>query len=187
MTTKQFPGTPEFFDLIFAKNLAQASDDLSSHGTEESKKLADIFTSLSMCLLSQRDYFDLMNDVNKYYSDVKKFWDEEVFKANGGKIGSGKIEFKEAEEVNGIDKKLLESLYPPAFNLLMGMLTFTQDRDAISKSPDFNEELFEQMSILNRILYTIYIGCFNRGILEKNHRIFVEAKSRLIMRNPKFN
>lgn len=174
MEQRPFPGSPRGFNLVFSQHLSEATDELQKNGTERSLQLADILGALSMCLLSSRSYFDLFIRIGGYYPELQSFWNEEVYKKNGGVIGTGVGKLKDSNEIT-VDKSIVDQLPPESVNLIGGILSFTQNKDEIDNIPDVDDQLREQMLIFNQMIWAIYMGLFNPKFFEKNLETFVTS------------
>lgn len=174
MSQRAFPGFPEGFNMIFSRQIFDASIQLENHGSEKSKQLCEIYQGLAVCLLAPRAYFDLFMGIGPYYDEMQTFWNKEVYLKNGGVAGSDKTMLISPEE-SGLDTSILNDIPAEPFNLLMGILSFTQDKNAIEGIPGINDEIREQISIINRIVWAIYMGSFKESYFAKNLKIFSDA------------
>lgn len=170
---KPFPGSPETFNLIFSRNLFDSSMELEKHGTQRSLQFGEILQGLSLCLLAPRSYFDLFMKIAPYYGELNSFWNNEVYAKNGGTIGSGQTLMVDVDAV-GVDTSILNEIHPASFNLVMGLVSFTQDEKAIAGIPGVSEEMKEQMMILNQILWAIYMSVFNPSFFDRNVEVFTK-------------
>jgi hypothetical protein len=177
MEQRPFPGAPGSFSLIFSKEFSSVAEKLIESGNERSRMLGETLGSLSVILLTPRPYFDLFMSIGEYYPALQRFWNDEVFAANGGKKGSGEIKMSKAEDVKGgIDMEAMTSDFDPqSFNVLMGTLQFTQDREQIEKISGDDQEMKEQMMIMNQIIWAIYMGVFNDEYFSRNHELFTRV------------
>lgn len=174
MSQRAFPGFPEGFNMIFSRQIFDASLQLENHGSERSKQLCEIYQGLSLSLLAPRAYFDLFMSIGPYYDEMQTFWNKEVYNKNGGVSGSGKTMLIATED-SGLDTSIVDDLPPEPFNLLMGILSFTQDKTAIEGIPGINDEIREQIGIVNRIVCAIYMGSFKESYFAKNLKAFTDA------------
>jgi hypothetical protein len=168
--THIFPGVPDGLNMVFSKQLFEASLKLDAMGNDTSVQLSEIYQSLSLCLLEPRSYFELFRSIGEYYDEMHHYWNNEVFIKNGGKLGDS-LRLKITDDIK-VDVSILNELDPDAFNLLMGLVSYTQDPDVIK---DYSEDNKEKFSILNRVFWSVYIGLFKREYLEKNYATFVVA------------
>lgn len=171
---RAFPGFPEGFNMIFSKQIFEASLLLEQHNTERSKNLCEIYQGLSLCLLAPRAYFDLFMSIGPYYQEMQTFWNKEVYSKNGGVSGSGEVMMITPEE-SGVSTSIIDELPAEPFNLLMGILSFTQDKKALNDIPGVNDELKEQMMIFNQVVWAIYMGSFKGSYFDKNLEVFSKA------------
>ena len=174
MTQRAFPGFPEVYNMIFSRQIFDASLQLENHESERSKQLCEIYQGLSVCLLAPRAYFDLFVSIGPYYEEMQNFWNKEVYHKNGGVSGSGEIMLIKTDE-SGLDTSMIDDLPTEPFNLLMGILAFTQDKNAIEGIHGINDEIREQITIFNQLVWAIYMGCFKESYFAKNLKVFTDA------------
>jgi hypothetical protein len=173
MSQRAFPGFPEGFNMIFSRQIFDASLKLENHGSERSKQFCEIYQGLSVCLLAPRAYFDLFIGIGPYYDEMQTFWNESYY-INVGVSGSGKVEFI-TSDTSGLDTSIIDDIPADPFNLLMCILSFSQDKNAIEGIPGINDEIREQMMILNQIIWAIYMGSFKDDYFAKNLKVFTDA------------
>jgi len=177
MEQRPFPGAPGSFALIFSKEFRTIAEKLIESDNERSRMLGETLDSLSVILLTPRPYFDLFMSIGEYYPTLQRFWNDEVFAANGGIKGSEEVKMTKTSDVKGgfdMDAKVAD-FDAQSFNVLMGTLQFTQDRDQIEKISGNDPEMKEQMMIMNQILWAIYMGVFNDEYFKRNHEVFTKA------------
>ncbi len=174
MSQRAFPGFPEGFNMIFSRQIFDASIQLENHGSEKSKQLCEIYQGLAVCLLAPRAYFDLFTNIGPYYKEMQDFWNKEVYQKNGGIPGAGKTMLVDVDD-SGVDTSIIDDLPADPFNLLMSILSFSQDKNAIEGIPGINDEIREQMMIFNQIVWAIYMGSFKGDYFVKNLKTFSEA------------
>jgi hypothetical protein len=166
-----FPGVPDGLNLVLSKQLFEASLKLDAMGNDTSVQLSEVYQSLSLCLLVPSSYFELFRSIGEYYDEMHDYWNNEVFIKNGGRLGSS-IKFELEKDDSIIDSSILDELDPEAFNLMMGLVFYTQDQDVIK---DYSGDNKEKFSILNRVFWAVYMGLFKREYFEKNYATFVVA------------
>ena len=174
MEARPFPGSPHMFNMIFSKELYNAALELDKHDSQRSKQMAEIYEGLSLCLLAPRAYFDLFMRIGPYYQEMQEFWNHKVYVENGGVLGSKKDMFMEVDKIS-TDLSIVNDLPAQPFNLLMGLLAFTQDETAISNIPHVNDELREQITIFNQMIWAIYMGAFKPDYFAKNLEVVVKS------------
>ncbi len=174
MEARPFPGSPHMFNMIFSKELYNAALELDKHDSQRSKQMAEIYEGLSLCLLAPRAYFDLFMRIGPYYQEMQEFWNHKVYVENGGVLGSKKDMFMEVDKIS-TDLSIVNDLPAQPFNLLMGLLAFTQDENAINNIPHVTDELREQITIFNQMVWAVYMGAFKPDYFDKNLEVFVKS------------
>lgn len=165
---QQFPGAPANINLVMSEQFHDFSKKLAM-GNINSRNLANIYKGLSLCLVAPRSYFDLFTEISTYYDDFISYWNKEIVAKNSDSKGLSMMDVSKTD----IDTSIIDDMDRQCFNLLMGVLSFTQ-KEATPQNGPFGE----QMSILNKIVWAIYIGCFRQDFFNKNVRVFEEAYKR---------
>lgn len=174
MEARPFPGAPENISQVLSKTLFDASLELENHGNERSKKMAQIYEGLSLCLLAPRAYFDLFMKIGPHYQEMQDFWNHKVYMENGGVLGSKKRELINSSDVSA-DLSIVNDIPADPFNILVGCLSLTQDEESINSIPNVSETIKEQIYIFNQILWAVYIGAFKSEFFDIIHSIFSQS------------
>jgi hypothetical protein len=167
-TSQQFPGAPANINLVMSEQFHEASKKLAM-GNINSRNLANIYKGLSLCLVAPRSYFDLFTEISTYYDEFIAYWNKEIVAKNSGSKGLSMMDVSKTD----IDTSIIDDMDGQCFTLLMGVLSFTQ-KEATPQNGPFGE----QMSVLNKIVWAMYIGCFRMDFFNKNVRVFEEAYKR---------
>jgi hypothetical protein len=174
MNSRPFPGAPDGFNLVFSKQLFESSEVLNSSESDASQGLASIYQGLSLCLLASRAYFDLFMKIGSFYQELSNYWSKEILSKNPSHGGLSLVAITEVD----VDSTIINNLDGASFHVLTALMMFTQDKDIINNPDTSGPMTEEQMTILNQVLWSIYIGLFNKEYFDRNVRVFTEAYKR---------
>lgn len=168
MNPKLFPGAPlqgYFFPITILNLGAQFSK-----GETKSKEIGDMLKRLSSIMSSPREYFDLYQELGRHYDPLSKYWNKEVFQKLGGRIGSNELIAKQIDDSMDEEiQRLLEGVDTEQLNRFSGIVQLTQDKVALTRfNMEMDPNFIEQASILNSILWNIFMSIFNDEFFKKN-------------------
>ena len=172
---KLFPGFPKGERGIIKTGVMETAKNFNQGGAK-SKQLGAIMSVLGDALSDESLYEEIYKKIDVNYNELGDWWNNEWFKKRGGKIGTGEYIVTEIDSDEEAEKAI-EGIDPRGFYLLQMQLMASKS-DGVLVKLEFTPDFAEQISIFNRILWTIFISTFKPGGLDKLSSVFREKSGK---------